>query len=136
MYSCADNFVDRHNGIGFTYESGWHKDEKYFENVLLKVKLFLWYTKVVFRNMSLADFNSRLQKIQTKKLMLYESIITKSDNFYFTKKFENFEQVSTGTVLTIDNKKEIYAKQDSFILFIKTEIKKNEPVCYQTFNSL
>lgn len=131
MNSCADNFVDRCGGVGLTYESGWHKDEQCFENVLLKAKLFLAYTKVAFK-----DLHPPIKKFHSKILLLYQSIIPESHQFCFLKKFKNFEKVSAGTVIAVDGKKEMYAKRDSQILFIKTKIKIKQPACYLAFVNL
>jgi succinylglutamate desuccinylase len=131
MNSCTDNFVDRNGGIGLTYESGWHKDEQCFENVLLKAKLFLAYTKATFLSLKPSP-----RKLQSKSLLLYKSIIPKSDKFYFLKKFKNFETVSAGTIIATDDKKEIYVEQNSYFLFVKNKIQKSQPACYLAFHNL
>src|SRR3989338_2173194 len=41
LYSSADNFVDKNNGTGITYEAGWHKDEAIFAHALSVTKQFL-----------------------------------------------------------------------------------------------
>lgn len=125
LVTSADNFVDRHGGLGFTFESGWHRDPLVVNDVLLKAKLFLQKTGA-------CDFGLSEPKkpSKSKRLTIYNHVIPQSTYFTFAQDFSNFDTVANGETIGTDDGKNISAERDSFIIFPKKDIQKGKVACY------
>jgi hypothetical protein len=125
LASCTDNFVDSRGGIGLTYESGWHKDNSSFTEVLQKTMVYLNYLGVTPFDM--VNYNSS-SSISSKHLLIEKAIIPESDNFSYSQDYKNFDQVSKGSLIAKDGEIEILAEKDLYLLFVKEDIQKNKTV--------
>ncbi len=125
LVTSADNFVDRHGGLGLTFESGWHRDPLAIDDVLSKVKLFLQKTGA-------CDFNLPEPKITNKstRLTIYDHVVPQSTSFTFAQDFANFNTVKKGKIIARDGDINIRAAKDSFIIFPKKDIKQGKIACY------
>ncbi|MCX6734214.1 MAG: succinylglutamate desuccinylase/aspartoacylase family protein [Candidatus Peregrinibacteria bacterium] len=125
LISSADNFVDRHGGLGITFESGWHKNELAVEDVLMRIKLFLQRTGA-------CDFGlPEPENVQeSKRLTIYNHVVPQSNSFTFARAFSSFDIVKAGELIGNDDNKEVRAEEDSFIIFPKTTIEQGKIACY------
>lgn len=125
LVTSADNFVDRHGGLGITFESGWHKSELAVEDVLMRTKLFLQRTGA-------CDFGlPEPENVQeSKRLTIYNHVVPQSNSFIFARDFKSFDMVKAGELIGNDGDKEVRAEEDSFIIFPKTTIEQGKIACY------
>jgi succinylglutamate desuccinylase len=126
MKSCADNFVDRCGGVGITYESGWQKDTANVAEVLKNTKRFFCSVGSAFHGESLSFTPQK----KTKHIFLHTSLIPKEHSFRFQRIFRNFDFLPKGSIFATCGGEDILAEKDSYLLFIKTDIKQGVPVCY------
>lgn len=127
LITSADNFVDRHGGLGITYESGWHKDAFDIDDVLLKAKLFLQRTGA-------CDFglDEPEKSAESKHLTIYNHVVPRSTSFAFARDFHNFDTIAAGEIIGDDppGGNAVRAEQDSFIIFPKKDIQQGKIACY------
>jgi succinylglutamate desuccinylase len=124
LVSASDNFVDNYGGIGITYESGWYRDLTSANQILNNVKRFLRTLGVSF-----FDVDPLLAQ-DTKHIIIYSHILSKTDNFSFIENFSNLCPVTGGDLIAYDGDEKIYAPRDSFIIFPKKTIGENSIVGY------
>lgn len=123
----TDNFVDKHGGIGITYESGWNEDLTKLSETLEKTKEFLNKIKVAFINKK----NGKSSKAaKTNFLEVQQTLIPKSQYFKFTKDYTNFDIVKSGKTIAKEQNKSIRRPYDCYIVFPKKDIQLGRPVCY------
>jgi succinylglutamate desuccinylase len=115
LSSSTDNFVDRHGGIGLTYESGWSQGAQDETSVLLAVQQFLQTTGSY-------DFGLDIALSTPPHLLIYDVLIPSNDSFACAHDFSNFDKVSKGDIIATENSQSIKAAQDSYIIFPKTTI--------------
>ena len=123
--ACADNFVDRHGGVGLTYECGWSEDNSMFDKAFSKTKQFLKTLGVAFSKESLAKTSK-----QPAQLEIFSKIIAESKNFTFTNEYNNFDFINEEQKIATDGNKAIYAKKDSYIIFPKNTVPQNNTACF------
>ncbi len=125
LVTSADNFVDRHGGLGITFESGWQKEELAVDDVLLRTKFFLQKTGV-------HDFGLSEPENQhaSKRLTIYNHIVPQSESFAFSRPFGSFNTVKAGEIIGNDGDLEVRAEEDSFIIFPKKTIQQGKVACY------
>lgn len=125
LSACTDDYVNSRGGIGITYESGWNQDLKVLSKVVQKTKEFLQTAGSAFLKM-------KMRKKQKKPILigLYKEVISKTNAFSLAKDFKNFDFVKKGGLIAHDGKKRITAKQDSYIIFPKTQFVIGKPACY------
>lgn len=123
-HSATDSFVDRHGGVGLTYETGWHKDESSLQFVIEKAKLFLKKVGAAF-----LELPDPVGSSAAKHIFMYKEVVAASDNFTFSRDYENFSFVSAGEILATDNVP-IVIGCDSYVLFPKLDIGAGKPACY------
>jgi succinylglutamate desuccinylase len=127
LTSSADNFVDQHGGLAFTYESGWNKDLSHFKEVLTNTKRFLQFLGVSFFLVP-----KPTSKMFTH-ILIYDDVIPKTLQFEFEDDFSNFHFIKAGEVIAKDGETIIKAKKDSYIVFPKKNIQKNQVACYLAY---
>jgi len=125
LVTSADNFVDRHGGLGITFESGWHKNELAVEDVLLRTKIFLQKTGACDFGLSEPD-----NPPESKRLTIFNHVVPQSNSFAFARAFGSFDMVKAGDLIGNDGDKEVRAEEDSFIIFPKTAIEQGKIACY------
>ena len=116
LTSSTDNFVDRHGGIGLTYETGWHRDLFRVDTVVEKTKLFLQAFGSCQFDMSYTE------TVSPKHLIVYEAIIPTTESFMFHGDYSNFHFFHEGGLIAREDKTDIIAQQDSFLIFPKKKI--------------
>lgn len=125
LHSSADNFVDSSGGIGITYETGWHKDEAGFSDVLTKVKQFLNFVGSAFHSLP------EVPRVKlSKHILIYKEILSQEKQFTFQQDYKNFDFLEKGAELGIDGNKKIIVSQASYIVFPKKDIRIGSTVCY------
>ena len=122
---CADNCVDRHGGVGTTYESGWNKDANSTETVYNNTKKYLSHLGVCF-----TDQQHDLSTDTAMRLSIFDIITATTDSFLFEKDWSNFDTVSAGQSIAQDGEKPVVVDQDSFIIFPKVSIQAGSVACY------
>lgn len=128
LVSSADNFVDRHGGRGFTYETGWYKEPESAKQILRKVKKFLAYVGAVEEDQ---NQNLTVQKISEPwHFLINQSIIAESDQFSFVEDFDNFKLIPKGTKIAVDAGKNVFTDNESHIIFPKSNVRKGQTACY------
>lgn len=129
LVSSADNYVDRHGGIGITYESGWHKDELVIDDVVFRAKLFI-------QKAGACDFGLIQPKntINSKHLVMYNHVIPQSTSFSFSHDFKNFDTVMKDEIIAHDGAMVIRAERDSYIIFPKKDIQQGKVACYLSYS--
>lgn len=124
LVSSADNFVDQHGGLAFTYESGWNKDLSHFQEVITNTKRFLQFLGVSF-------FLVEKPKMKMfKHILIYDDIIPETHTFHFCEDYGNFHFIEAGETIAYDNEIPITAKKDSYIVFPKKRIQQGHVACY------
>ena len=123
--SSFDNYCDKNWWIWLTYESGWHKQQTDLDEIYEKVKIYL---KTI--NSSFLNFLYEEKSFKGKRIDIYDQVIIKSDNFSFTKDFNNFDFIKKGDILAEDWNNKIIINQDSYIIFPKLILKKWNIACY------
>ena len=93
LFSSADNFVDRHGGIGFTYESGWQKDDSSEDSVYNSVLRFLKAAGVI--NIDLPAYPPK----KITHLEIYNHIIADKNEFTFPHDYANFDKVNNSYII-------------------------------------
>ena len=127
LISSTDNMVDRHGGIGITFESGWHQDDHADHKVLEKVKIFL-------QKVGMYDFAVRPICEGQPHLAIYEQVICETDDFHFDNPdVSNFDFLKEGFVLAYDGGEEVRVKKDSYLVFPKTALNKGNIACYLAY---
>lgn len=132
LYSSVDNFVDKSGGIGITYETGWHKDESVFDDVLSNAKQFLSFVGSAFHDL---PENSKAKK--SRHLLIYKEILPSKKQFAFEQDYGNFDFLKKGASLGIDGTSKIIVPRDSYIVFPKKDIRIGSTACYlakESFN--
>jgi len=122
--SSADNYIDRNGGIGITYETG-HKDSNNFSEVYENIINILNKLKII----STTTNNKHKNTLKKKHLIIYDHIVA-DNNFKFSKKFKNFDQVTSGTEIATENSKPIITNKECYIIFPKQNIVPNKAACY------
>ena len=123
-----NNFVDKNNGTGITYEAGWHKDEAIFAHALSVTKQFL--KKIGSAYTSFTSDESAGGSASPKHIFIYQEIIAQTEKFIFSQDFKNFDFLSGGATLAIDGDKPLVIEQDSYIVFPKIIINAGMTACY------
>jgi succinylglutamate desuccinylase len=114
-----DEFVDSHNGVGFTLEAGGIGDNHYTKDMVKLVMNFLCKSNAISMG------NIDLPTID-KKIVKSKYFYAPSDNFVFSKKFKNFDLLKKGELIGSFNGKKYTVDHDVIILFVYP-IKKNKP---------
>lgn len=114
-FSSADNFVDRNGGIGFTYESGWQKDDSTEDSVYNSVLRFLKAVGTI--NIDLPAYSND----KFTHLEVYNNVIADKNDFSFAHDYSNFDKVKSGDTI---------ADEDSYIIFPRKEFKMGQVACY------
>ena len=127
LSACTDDYVNSHGGIGITYESGWNRDLKVLGKVIQKTMEFL---KKIQANPEACDKRSVPFKKNPIIIGLYKEVIPKTSAFGLTKDFRNFDFIKKGELIAHDGKRRITVKQDSYIIFPKTQFIVGKPACY------
>ncbi len=129
LVSSADNFVDRHSGIALTYETGWHENPDSVDHVLRNVINYLSAVRLV-------DEAILVPKSTPKPLhlVIFGSVIPRTDNFKFSTDYSNFDHVKAGTPIANDSGKEIIIPRDCYIVFPKKDIGPGKVACYIASN--
>ncbi|MBI4994951.1 succinylglutamate desuccinylase/aspartoacylase family protein [Candidatus Peregrinibacteria bacterium] len=125
LSACTDDYVNAHGGIGITYESGWNRDLKILGKVIRKTKEFLGATGVSF-----LKIKTRAKRNNPIIIELYKEVIPKTNAFSLAKDFKNFDFLQKGGAVARDNEQQIAVKQDSYIIFPKTQFIVGKPACY------
>jgi len=125
LSACTDDYVNAHGGIGITYESGWNRDLKVLGKVTQKTKEFLEATRSAFLKMK-----THAKQKNPIIIELYKEIIPKTNAFSLAKDFRNFDFLKKGEPVACDNNQQITVKQDSYIIFPKTQFIVGKPACY------
>ena len=131
LFSSADNFVDRHGGLGVTYESGWHKNSK--DSGLIFAELMDVFECVGSLSRS---HEVRVEKLQNVpyQLRMYRDIFPQTDHFSFLDaEIANFHFVKKGEVFAMDEDKPISAPRDSYVIFPKRDLVKGGVACYLAY---
>lgn len=125
LVTSADNFVDRHGGLGITFESGYHKNELAVGDVLTRTKLFLQRTGAC--NFGLPEPENTPE---SKRLTIYNHVVPQSNSFTFARDFHSFDTVKMGDLIGNDGDQEVRAEKDSYIIFPKILIEQGKIACY------
>lgn len=126
LNACTDDYVNSRGGIGITYESGWNQDLKVLNRVVQKTKVFL---KRTLRS-SIKKRSPHAAGLACVLIDLYKEIIPKTKTFGLAKDFRNFDFIKKGGLIACDGNRKITAKQDSYIIFPKTQFIIGKPACY------
>jgi len=119
----ADSFVDKHGGIGITFETGWNEDILNFPEVFRKTKEFLSHLKVAFQDTKPQSSKSTILEVQ-------EHLIPHLPEFKFSKNYQNFDCVRKGESIAKEGNKCITKAYNCYIVFPKKDIVINKPVAY------
>ncbi len=128
LFSSADNFVDRHGGIGLTYESGWHKNPKNTDLIFAELMNVLECVGNLPRSREM--FGKKSQKVP-RQLRMYRDIFPQTDHFSFVDaEMANFHFVKKDEPFARDGEKPICATRDSYVVFPKSDLVKGRVACY------
>lgn len=118
--------LSRMNKLGYVslgFESGQHIEESAIKNSIA----FLWLTLVFSGAMAkqdVSDFESHYKQLKSSANMdsnFYEVVhrqeLQKTDEFSMFNGYKSFQKITKGTLLAIQNRAKIYAKEDT-ILFM------------------
>ncbi len=133
LHSSADNFVDKHNGLGITYETGWQKDYAVFPHVLKKTKIFLKSVASSFLDFPVED---KKEKDHSEQIFIYKEIIPQKENFTFSMDYQNFDFLKKGEILAREGEDKIIIEKDSYIIFPKINIHLGKTACYLASKNL
>lgn len=125
LNACTDDYVNSRGGIGITYESGWNQDLKVLNRVIQKTQKFL----TIVESTHLKGVMPR-NKIKPIIIDLYKEIIPKTKTFGLAKDFRNFDFLEKDELIAHDGKNKITAKQNSYVIFPKTQFIIGKPACY------
>src|SRR3989338_5819368 len=132
LFSSADNFVDRHGGIGVTYESGWHKHSKDADQIFVDLIHVLEHVGIIPSSHEVVS-RKELQKAP-HQLRIYRDIFSQTDHFSFLDaEIANFHFVKKGEVFAMDEDKPISAPRDSYVIFPKRDLVKGGVACYLAY---
>lgn len=126
LISSTDTYVDAHGGLGFTYESGWHKDTAAYDTVLDRTRRFLAALNVAPYD----EVSSLSQAVHSVPLVIYGSVIPRSTHFSFAADYANFDYVKEGSIIARDGSTDITIQENSFIIFPKVDIGALRVACY------
>lgn len=131
LFSSADNFADRHGGIGLTYESGWHKDPKSADRIFGEVMGVLRYVGAI----DAASFHDAFSVPPEQKfLRAYRDIFAQTDAFSFVNpQIANFDRIAKGEVFATDAATPVVAPHDSYVIFPKRDLVKGKIACYLAY---
>lgn len=153
LFSSADNFVDRHGGIGITYESGWHKDPKSVDRIFAEVMHVLRHVGVMGATgeaTDVTDFHNEFSVLpgQTPPgvsfegkpehipmfLRVFSDVFARTDAFFFVNpQVANFDRVAKWEVFAMDGDEPISASRDSYVIFPKRDLVKGRIACYLAY---
>lgn len=131
LFSSADNFVDRHGGIGVTYESGWHKNSKNADQIFFEIMNVLEYTGNLPRSHEVLGEKSQKNPLQ---LRMYRDIFPETNHFSFIDaSMSNFHFVKNGEPFAMDGGEQVSAPRDSYVIFPKSDLVKGRIACYLAY---
>lgn len=111
--SSADNHVDRHGGVGLTYEAGWHKEANAAADVIGKTYYFLQAVG------SLSGTQSHPSSTAIH-VEIYETLIPSDQNFKFEKDFSNFDRYDDHSLIIFPKVDIVPGKPAGYLARIKT----------------
>ena len=128
LISSTDSYIDRHGGIGLTYEAGWHKKPAPVKIIMASTLQMLKIIGSIGQDAQTAVKINPTQKSTT--LIIYQEISPKTTKFRFVKDWKNLDKISAGATLAFDGKKKIRALKSAYIIFPKLDLIINKPACY------
>lgn len=133
MRACFDNYADRQGGIGLTYEAGQIGNEENFAEVYAKVLAFLEVLGTLLNNEAVSPAHERLRA--RNHLIIYQALISQTENFTFLCSQRTFLPLLTGTEIARDETTLIRADRDSYLIFPKKNPQPGQIMGYLAYRS-
>jgi len=121
VYGAIDHYLSRIGLTGFTFEAGQHTNEKSVENhegmiwLALKEACNLDLSTIPTYPACVEKFSEKNAPDQKTFKIIYRHGLEVDDNFKIQDGFKNFQKISKGDLLAIQNGKELKSKWDARI---------------------